>query len=107
MLKGIESQTMVTRTTDFVREADQHQRKNDLTRDHMAVQAQNQIEQEQQQVTQTLKAQEAVIHRDKERRRRQPDDEELVWELIEEDAPPEENGAPQPARGNYIIDIKI
>ena len=65
MLKGIEAQLMVTRTADLAREAGALQRKNDLARDYLAVQAQSLAELERKQVTQALRTQNIVLHTDK------------------------------------------
>jgi len=97
---------MITRATDFVREADMQQRKNDLARDHQAMQTQALAEHEQKYVAQSPRAHDAKIYRDKQGGGGQADEQQEQREaagiLLAE-----EEEMLYAAPGNYLIDIKI
>lgn len=107
MIKGIETQIMVTRTTDYMREADSQQRKNELARDFHAVQTQALAEHEQKQVTQTLKSQESALQRDKQEKGRGSRKQQGKEQEKHHDEAGGTNEATQVEMGNYIINIKI
>ncbi|MCL1817063.1 MAG: hypothetical protein FWG43_05635 [Clostridiales bacterium] len=106
MLKGIEAQLMVTRTADLSRDANALQRKNDLVRDYMAVQAQALAELEKGQVPQVLRAQEVAINKDKQgsgqqdAKQQREDEPEYAWENDNE-------LILLPAENSSTIDIRI
>ena len=106
MLKGIEAQLMVTRTADLARDASALQRKNDLTRDFLAVQAQALTNQEKQQIAQTLNAQEVVVHKDKQEKGQQGQAEQSGEEKHYDEEINDEYILP-PSENQTTIDIKI
>lgn len=107
MLKGIETQIMVTRTTEIMREADAQQRRNELARDFQAAQTQALAEHEQKQVTQTSKTQEARIQRDKQEKGKQSRNQQGQAQPAFEDDAEGEYETTQVEMGNYIINVKI
>jgi len=106
VLKGIETQAMIIRATDFVREADMQQRRNDVAREHQALQTQALAEHEQKNVTQSPRAQDAKINRDKQGKGGQADKRREQQETADTN-PAEGDEIIHATSGNYIIDIKV
>ena len=104
MLKGIEAQLMITRTADLAKDASAIQRKNDLARDYLAVQAQTLAVNEKQQVAQTTKTQMLAIHKDKQGSAQQEYQEQKQKKPTQE---PTQKQNQSPTTYRTTIDIRI
>lgn len=105
-IKGIDNQMMVTRTAEYSKDAGAHLRKGELVQDYLAAQAKAQAEIDHEKVSQTIKAQEALIHKDRKGQG------EKGREAAGKRPPPKKEApdgddTPPVCTGNHRIDIKI